>query len=682
MRRSFATIFFCLSFVFVGIAQYDPPTTLKDRVARYRTTSGFQPTDTTYINLLEELGRTLRYYDSDSTFLLAKEVLEFSKKARFKTGVSRAHLLLGDYYSDTGNPEKAIAYYEEAYHTAEVLGDNYLMLRCLNNISAEYEYRGDYARAMEGYLKGLDLAKSSGEQLMLSILYENLANLYASQKDYEQALELYKKVKKINEHLKDSRAEAETSSNLASLYADMGQLDYAMFYVNRSIATFEQQKVIDWLAYAYEIKGKVYLKEKKFRWALYWYRQSELLHAKISDDRGKIDLLNGMAEAYLGQNEDDISRSYALEAFEISKRISFLEGMKNCAHTLYQVHKNKLDYPQALQYHELYQGLYDTLSRNENRKSLTILQTTNKFEKQRQALIDQNNKALAQQQRIVILALVSLLIISVIAFIFYRGKKIQNKLVVELNRKTTILEAHEAELKENNDTKTKLFSIIGHDLRGPIGALQELLKLFGNGDMTKKEMLDFIPKLKEDIGHISFTLNNLLSWGHTQLKGSVVNPSVVNLESLVTENINLLAEIAESKSIRVINEIKEPVHIWSDSNQIDVVVRNLISNALKFTPENGMITIKALERTNHWEIAIRDNGIGMEPETVSRLFDDHSNISTYGTNNEKGTGLGLSLCKEMLEKNNGKIWVESSLRKGSCFYFTLPKAGEKFSKAS
>ena len=121
--------------------------------------------------------------------------------------------------------------------------------------------------------------------------------------------------------------------------------------------------------------------------------------------------------------------------------------------------------------------------------------------------------------------------------------------------------------------------------------------------------------------------------------------------------------------------------MYSDSNQIDIVVRNLISNALKFTPDNGVITIRAKEGKDNWEISIQDTGVGMDKETLEKLFSKSSNVSTYGTNNEKGTGLGLALCKEMIEKNKGHIWVESKLRLGSCFYFTLPKAKKSYSKA-
>jgi signal transduction histidine kinase len=165
------------------------------------------------------------------------------------------------------------------------------------------------------------------------------------------------------------------------------------------------------------------------------------------------------------------------------------------------------------------------------------------------------------------------------------------------------------------------------------------------------------------------------------MNGAVTKPGNVSLENLVTENINLLTEVAKKKSIKIKNEVGENAMVWSDNNQIDIVIRNLISNALKFTPENGIITLRAEEHKKSWQITVQDTGVGMDKETMEKLFAKNSTITTYGTNNEKGTGLGLSLCKEMVEKNGGKIWVESKLRIGSCFYFTLPKAESKYSQA-
>ncbi len=680
-------IYFVSSVVFafsfdVCIAQENERERIKDSILLLRGKKSFSAKDTTYIDLLNSLGTRLRYYKADSLLLLSKQALKYSKEAGYKKGESRSLLRLGDYYSDKGENSMAIDYYSNGLTLAKEINNQDLILRTINNLAGENAYKGDYAQALSGYLEGIEIAQEINDKKMLSIMNENIANLYASQKDYKQSLDFYKKVKKINDEIGNEVYAAETTSNLASVYADMGKLEYAMFNINKSIAIFEKKAIMDWLAFAYEIKGKVYLKKGKFKWALYWYNQSEMLHKKLDDSRAKIDLFNGIAEAYLGQEKDSISQKYALEAFEISNKIRFMEGTQKLAKTLYKINKNKQEYAKALTYHELYQRLSDTLSRNENNKSLTMLKTKTDYDKQKQALIEENEKALAQQRRYVNAALIILLIFIVVTLLVHRGQKIQKKLNVELNTKKEILEKREGELKESNETKTKLFSIIGHDLRGPIGALQGLLKMFQDGEIGKTEFLGFIPKLRDDVEHISFTLNNLLSWGYTQMNGSVTKPSVVALETLVSENINLLSEIAENKSIKIVSELSGNTLTWSDSNQIDIVIRNLISNALKFTPENGMITINAREKNNHWEVSIRDTGVGMDKVTLEKLFSKNSNITTYGTNNEKGTGLGLSLCKEMVEKNNGTIWVESILRKGSTFFFTLPKAEKKYQKAS
>jgi len=203
----------------------------------------------------------------------------------------------------------------------------------------------------------------------------------------------------------------------------------------------------------------------------------------------------------------------------------------------------------------------------------------------------------------------------------------------------------------------------------------DLLALFkAYGEIGQEEFMDFIPKLGKDIDHISFTLNNLLSWGQNQMNGLVTEPEIISLDNLVRENINLLSESATSKSIKLTSSLARNTLAWSDGNQIDIVIRNLISNAIKFTPSNGMITIASREMNTHWEISVRDTGIGIDKEALDNIFCDKSNHSTYGTNNEKGTGLGLSLCKEMVEKNNGTIWADSVVTRGTTFYFTVPKA--------
>ncbi|MBD0776197.1 tetratricopeptide repeat-containing sensor histidine kinase [Maribacter sp. ANRC-HE7] len=653
---------------------------LQFQIQRLKSKSDFNPKDSTYITLLNDLGGEIRYFNSDSLYLLSKEAYAHSSSADYEYGQSSSLVGIGNYYEDQGNYDEAIKYYQKALKIVKNSNHRNDVLNIENSIANVYYYQGDYAESLSRNLKNLELASELGNDMVLSIINENIAGLYADQNDFEQAIQFFKIVKKINKKIGDDINSAETMSNLASVYSDMDELEYAMYNINSSIAIFEKHKIMDWLAFAYQVKGKTYLKAKDYKWALYWYKQSEMLHKNIEDNRGETSLLNGIAESYLGRDKDDLAEEYALKAFEISKQIRFHEEMLNSARILYQTNKKKGDYKTALDYHELFQTLHDTITTNKNKKSLTMLVTKIDFEKQKEQLITENEKALASQKIYIYLGLLVLVIFLIITLIVKRNEKIQKKLNIELYDKTAKLVENEKELREINETKDKLFSIIGHDLRGPIGAFQGLLQLYKNGEIDSKDFLQFIPKLRSDIDNISFTLNNLLSWGRTQMNGSTTKPSIVSLENLVQENINLLEETAKVKSIRIKNKVKVNTLCWSDSDHIDIVIRNLLSNAIKFTPEGGQITINADEHSTSWEISVRDTGVGIDAETQKKLFNKNSNITTYGTNDEKGTGLGLSLCMELVKKNKGKIWVESVIPNGSCFYFKLPKMKNKLQK--
>lgn len=469
---------------------------------------------------------------------------------------------------------------------------------------------------------------------------------------------------------------------LAEVLAKTEQYGHAMFNVNNSIATFEKTKVYDWLAYAYTVKGQIYLDQNNYKWALYWFNQSEMLHKNLDDDRARVDLFNGIANAYLGVEQDSLSTVYALEGYDVAKRIKSLKGQKDCAKTLYKVFKKQGHYGISLEYHERFQTISDSLSKDENKRNLTLLKTKLDYDHQKKDLIQENTKALAKQRNYIILTLVVIFALLAGSIPLYFNQKKQKRLYQELKKSTQNLSDREEELKEINKTKDRLFSIIGHDLRGPVGALQGLLSLFSKGDIEIDEFHGFVPKLKADVDHILFTLNNLLSWGYAQMNGSTTRPKVISINKLVENSINLLSELAATKDIEIVNELTENPMGYFDENHIDVVIRNLISNAIKFTPKNGSITIKALEEKKFWKIQVSDTGIGIDKKTQRKLFRDNSNITTYGTNNEKGTGLGLSLCKEMVERNKGKIWVESLPRNGSTFYFTIPKVVKRYRKAS
>ena len=210
-------------------------------------------------------------------------------------------------------------------------------------------------------------------------------------------------------------------------------------------------------------------------------------------------------------------------------------------------------------------------------------------------------------------------------------------------------------------------------MRSPINALSGLLDLLDKGAVSSSELPKHIKELKTRFNHTRALLNNLLDWTLLQMDKLNLQKGKIDLKKLVDENIQLLAD-TPGKEISLINEVAPNTIGYADSNTINLVIRNLITNAIKFTNDKGEVKVNAVAQGNEWVVSVKDNGVGMASEVLRILFDKTAPYTTRGTANEKGTGLGLILCKEFVEKNGGRIWVESAEDYGSTFYFTLPKA--------
>jgi two-component system sensor histidine kinase/response regulator len=239
-------------------------------------------------------------------------------------------------------------------------------------------------------------------------------------------------------------------------------------------------------------------------------------------------------------------------------------------------------------------------------------------------------------------------------------------------------------LNELNATKDKFFSIIGHDLKNPFVVLKSsselLFKYLEKGDLPKSKAK---AKMISNASNQGYTmLENLLLWAKSQTLGIAFEPSKLNLKYKVANNIREVEDHANEKNIIIINEIPDDLILDADENLLSVVVRNLITNAIKFTYNGGTITIKAKIENDSVEIAVIDTGIGIPKEHQHKLFRLDTNFSREGTANEASSSLGLILCKEFIERHKGKIWFESGSNKGSEFRFTLPNIQAKNSYSS
>jgi PAS domain S-box-containing protein len=236
------------------------------------------------------------------------------------------------------------------------------------------------------------------------------------------------------------------------------------------------------------------------------------------------------------------------------------------------------------------------------------------------------------------------------------------------------LEEYAEELKKINSSKDKFFSIIAHDLKNPfitlLGLTEALLEDYY--EMKDEEILEYISQLRKTSKSAYQLLENLLQWSRSQTGRLKIEPSKFDIYTIIEEILSLTSTALLSKKITVLNSVQPGLHVFADREMIKTVIRNLITNAIKFTHEDGHISISNEITDNQIKVIIEDNGIGIEQSMLGSLFSIDRNFSSPGTKNEEGTGLGLILCKEFIEKNNGNIWVESIFGKGSKFIFTLP----------
>jgi len=243
-----------------------------------------------------------------------------------------------------------------------------------------------------------------------------------------------------------------------------------------------------------------------------------------------------------------------------------------------------------------------------------------------------------------------------------------------LSSQALTLEENNEQLKNLNSTKNKLFSIISHDLRSPfhiILGFQSLLVRKYN-EFSDNERLKMLRQLNSTSNQVYYLLENLLNWAKIQTSSIKHTPVRFNLKNVVLRKSDLYWDIAEVKGIEIKHEIPDELFAFADVALLETAVRNLINNAIKFTPAGGSILIRASEKDKMITISVIDSGVGMTAEQVEGLFDIEQTQSRYGTIGEKGSGLGLVLCKEFVEKNNGTISVESQTGKGSTFIFTVP----------
>jgi signal transduction histidine kinase len=637
--------------------------------------------DSTKIRVLIDLSKEYQYSNLKKSFEYAEKAINIAETKNMLWGKAAAYHNIATFYSISGDFGSSSKYNDLSLSINFQLKDTVSMAKDYNNLGQDYSSFGKYDEAYFYYTQSYRLASEKKDSLSLAIALHNMAAVFKELGQFQRALDYLKLSQRYSDAIHDYEGKAYNYDEIGDIYLRKEVYDSALNALHYSLKTSRSLKLkFNDLLPATMIKiAKTYLALKDNTHALAYYDTAYSLYQKIENEFGQAQVELGRGIVYLKEKKFD----QALKLFESSARIAHETNSWSleieCYEKLAKLYEELGDFKKSLGYYKQYKELEDSLfsqgmqakllqdqlrfetaSKEDQIKALTKLEESRKSELKKQEMV--------RNILVVVVALTVILLFSI-----YRSgqRRIRiNKLLLDHQEE---VKKRSLELEQLNQVKDKFFSIISHDLRSPINALSAILDMMDNNQIKPEEFSKLNKELRAQFNHTKTLINNLLDWALLQMDKLKIQQEKINLKQLVEENFKLLGSL-HMKEMVMINRIPSDTVCLGDLNIVNLVLRNLILNSLKFTEEGGSIEASSKVEGDEIIVAIKDTGIGISSEVQHMIFEKTSGYSTRGTANEKGTGLGLILCKEFVEKNGGRIWLESELGKGSTFYFTIKRS--------
>jgi signal transduction histidine kinase len=557
------------------------------------------------------------------------------------------------------------------------------------NLALAENIRGNLDKQMDFTIDALKLADQLNDIHATSVLNADIGNIFIEQNRPDLALPYQKKALYLKQSLHDKAEIARSLNSLGSCYLLLHKLDSALFFLYESEKIKLALNDHKGLAFTYENIGHILFDKGQYQEAFRYYEISEKYYRESDNQQG-------LTKAYLNLGRVNTAlRKYTDAAQNLSDAAKLNQHLQNAKNTMiYYKYQASLDsargnYIAAMSSYKEFSRLSEQYFNVE--KTKFIASTKEKYESEKKQRENEMLKkeqllhlsTIKLQQKFVIFCIMLFFVLSVITSVLFRMYRRQQELYMQLNNRNKkvqqqnliILEQNVA-LESASQVKDKIFSVISHDLRSPLAILEGMLFLLRDDKMSSQQFRYFIDELWRDMKNTSAMMDNLLQWASSQMKGIRVNADDFDITAVLNREFELLLSLARQKGISLSHQLPHPIMVYGDPDMIRLVLRNLISNAIKFTPAHGVISIHYLMLSEKLELIVEDNGVGIaetdQPKVLSNIY-----YSTGGTQNEKGCGLGLPLSKDFVERNDGEIWFISQVGKGTRFHFTIPLSEEE-----
>ena len=678
MRKQFFTFLTLFSFLFVS-AQNKELDSLTLQLA-------FQKPDTAKVNTSVRLIEILyNQKDYKKAIMFIDESERLAQSIKYDKGIAQVIYYKALIFANKDDYYNAIDNFNRSKQIFSRIKDTLGLAMVNDGIGMIEINRGNFKKGIEASLTAIKVFEENYLFKNLSTAYNNLATAYFESDKIDESLEYNFKALEVRERLKDTINLSTTYRNIATLYSLKKDHEKAITYYNKVLLLLDSaENNLDLRGEILPKIGQEYLNLKNYLKAAEFLVAGARLNRRIDNKEGLLQALSGLAQLNLVKKRFDLVEAQLTEATLIAKDLNNESELLRNYELNMKLDSAKGNFQSAFMWQREYQKLKDKVFKREY-VSAGLTETDYKTDESNEKLLEEQRiKDEANLARIKKLKLISYILVgafviaSTFLLLIYLKRRSRINYTRELEEKNKQIQlqneaiiAQSKNLEEINVVKDKLFSIVSHDLKDSISSIKAFIDLLKEGSLSKEEFNDLIPELSENADNASLLLFNLLNWSKSQMESLEPKPEYFNIQEVFKDKIKLVDQKVEKKKI-VLNDETIPDTVYADRSMVEIIVQNLLTNAVKFCNEGDIITLSNQVINGRCQFYIKDTGVGISKENQDKLFKD-STFTTIGTTNEKGTGLGLNICKDLVELNHGRIWLESSLNKGSKFYVELPR---------
>jgi signal transduction histidine kinase len=608
-------------------------------------------------SLSEECWR-LREMDSDSSLVLGLKALELAEKHNLNQRIAQINNFVGVVYSHyLYKNEESIIHFQKALKNSILTKDSLQMAFAYNNLGDVYLLSGNIPLALQYGEISLDLFIKLGDKAGEAYGYINLGKVYREKKELRKSLDYFKRATVIRKEMHADPRMGSVLYDQAKTYQELGVIDTAMNYYHQSLNISYDTQNLRYVAMCLNGMADIYYAQHKYEKAFHHYKRALDWNEKRQHKYGIIDNYIGLALVNAHMNERNEGEYLLSEALNLALKLGFSSQAIKAYNSYIEFYKILGDYENVTRSYETFLLQYDSILSvqqfeivNEMERNFTAQQDLIKIEQELKT-----NKIFRAGLIVIIALMIVVILVLIRQFLSHR----------RMNK----------QLEEINKTKDKLFSVISHDLRNPFNTLLSFSELLQSE--IKESNFDKINNIAGYINKASEEglklVTNLLHWSLSQSGRIQFNPKLTDLNDLF-KNLKAFFLIEEEKyKVRLEFENTIENKIFIDFSILKIILVNLISNALKYTKENGTIRVSANLEKSLIKISVEDSGIGMSEEILNQLLKKGSFIkSKKGLREEKGSGLGLSIINDLIEIHKGEIWVSSKEGVGSTFEIKFP----------